>query len=232
MFRKTYLKRMLFRTIILYLILFSLFSTNGAPLSADSGSDKLKEIGFDLCDGQPCFLGIIPGITSWNKANAIIDQYVTQHPEMVAMTAAFEGQGVGFYRNDFSAIEAFAGDAAITRFVHLSYREPLNSEIMVGDVIPKYGIPCGVTLTYKYVDRQFDSLWLHYDMLMVRIPIDLESPKVDRLDPSLHIEQLLIRARNDLKRPFNICYREFSYWQVLNESPWLGYVSIQDYAAF
>src|SRR5260221_14778856 len=35
-----------------------------------ASSNPLREVGFDVCDGKPCFRGVVPGITTWKSAEA------------------------------------------------------------------------------------------------------------------------------------------------------------------
>src|SRR6266496_6695118 len=35
----------------------------------------LSEVGFDVCNGQPCFLGIVPGVTTGQEAHKLISRY-------------------------------------------------------------------------------------------------------------------------------------------------------------
>src|SRR5438128_2127003 len=68
---------MLIRLIAILSISFSLLIVAARAYGeAHPEPDELKALGFDVCDGKPCFMGIVPGVTTWDQAKAILDRRV------------------------------------------------------------------------------------------------------------------------------------------------------------
>ncbi len=105
----------------------------------DTHPDNLQLIGFDLCGGQPCFKGIIPGVTTWEQAKPNIGS-IANHDFLVDSTSGASQGNVGVY---------IASDA---RTVGLVQQTVYNIRLL--DVIQKYGVPCSVSMsgdtTYTY----------------------------------------------------------------------------------
>jgi hypothetical protein len=61
--------------IVVWLLLTALIIAAMFYGYSDEVPNELRELGFDRCDGHPCFLGIVPGITSGKEAYQLLSQY-------------------------------------------------------------------------------------------------------------------------------------------------------------
>jgi len=62
---------------LLTLVLLGVFVTSAAIGAGEHqpSDSPLPALGYDLCDGFPCYLGMVPGLISWNAANERIAGY-------------------------------------------------------------------------------------------------------------------------------------------------------------
>src|SRR5512135_2141653 len=60
------------RTLALCLVIGALIGGVVSYSRASAEPNPLHAFGLDVCDGKPCFKEIIPGVTSWEDAQAII----------------------------------------------------------------------------------------------------------------------------------------------------------------
>src|SRR5215813_11293136 len=66
------MKRLIFWTLTLFLLTTSLTGGIVAYARTHGGENPLKAMGFEVCDGNPCFMGIVIGETTWDDIHKLI----------------------------------------------------------------------------------------------------------------------------------------------------------------
>ena|SRR5258708_22162338 len=66
------MKQIVESTVLLLLILTGQILPAPTRIAASVRKNPLVILGFDRCAGDPCFLGIIPGKTSWQDTTSIL----------------------------------------------------------------------------------------------------------------------------------------------------------------
>lgn len=143
-------KRMLIGVSILFITLFSAGMI--ARAIGERTPNPVRALGFDMCDGAPCMLGIIPGVTTWADALAILTE--RQIPYTEAGNENFRRFEAAFYYEPTDAIGFYieltrpvntqiVSSLTVHNAVNREYM-PLPTAIGIGDIFRLYGFPCGV----------------------------------------------------------------------------------------
>ena len=118
-------------TVLIFGVAFSALITGACAYgAAHPQPNELQALGFDLCDGKPCFWGITPGITTYDQATAILSK---EYPlKQLNPDIALDIQDKGFViRRDAGLIDGI-------------YMGAYSSGYSLSDLIKLYGLPCEV----------------------------------------------------------------------------------------
>ncbi|MCC7450072.1 MAG: hypothetical protein IT324_21825 [Anaerolineae bacterium] len=160
-----------FLRITLILWLLSVALIGGAALygRTHDAPNELQALGFDVCEGKPCFMGITPGVTrqdnmSSNLSSAIVEYGDNLHT--VFYVQQYEGEIL------FSAL----GKVSLIVLKTPNTDYPIST---VGNFLSLYGSPCGVvrlpdgqTLEFVYPEMQVTSAVLNRQSIAVDTPLD------------------------------------------------------------
>jgi hypothetical protein len=67
--------RFLRNVLIVWMLMLVLCSGALIYGRASNQPNELQELGFGTCDGDPCFMGIVPGKTSWEDADILLKRF-------------------------------------------------------------------------------------------------------------------------------------------------------------
>lgn len=116
--------------------------------------DELQTLGFGSCEGEPCYRGIVPGITRWSDAKA---RFATDTNLSV----------------DSSGVEIIASDVRTRLLSDLSRDRVTSVEgiiaVPAGAIIAHYGLPCRVRLEFYGNDDW--AMQMQYPSLTVIISL-------------------------------------------------------------
>jgi hypothetical protein len=125
----------------------------------DRASDRLLALGFDLCDGEPCWRGIKPGMP-WNKAIEM-----SAYAKLYAQGPNLEQEHAG----SSVIVSATIDMASVDRIVLAARSLPYLLPITVGEIVAKYGSPCRVEESY---DSNGPVLRLMYPAITAVVPFN------------------------------------------------------------
>ncbi len=196
---------------ILLLLMTALTSSTVLWAREHPEPSELQALGFDVCDGRPCFIGITPGVTTWNAARAILTKWGDQKESNEEFTVAANRIEV--------SITSLEGSVDWIHIKGIPYGGFVFSSL--GNFIAKYGSPCRIMFNG---DRNFVDLAYPYMMLTVfrgsrtRLELDMPIYNADLRD--------LSRLSQD---PFDFCI----YHQVAEPGigVWSGFASWDYYQA-
>jgi hypothetical protein len=187
--------------------------------------------GFGLCDGKPCFLGIKPGVTTFEEAKKVV---VVRYPDTIIdgnhMIIPYGTNTISIESSDSIVdrvqIDALEGSASI----------PLRS------VITKFGPPCAVELILlsclvqqgcpiEYIDIHYDSASTSISVLSFTSSSYIEA---ERLDANIPITHLILNDNFVAPGMYFSCPKSFSGLDYDSHYiPWMGFASIrQRYFAY
>ncbi len=167
--------------------------------------NSLQNLKLDLCDGNPCFMEITPGVTRWDAAK---------------MIASHQGVNIEnvFQFGSADAVEIIHGFGDTVANIEIDTVSSKPDRPLVRDYILKYGTPCklsdfgspyGVTLIYPH--------------LLVSI-----GQSVERVSPYLQVSELQIIDPTIIAPPTtDLCISK-----IIQDSPtvdWAGFRSIRYY---
>lgn len=119
-------------------------------VSSNPSPNRLEAFGFDVCNRNPCFLGITPGHTLWNKVSPILQRFNVQRNQLA------------FHINLNESVSAqIAGNSAL--YVQLititNYAASrLENFPSVGEFLQKYGRPCLVEINQPIMRLIYPSM--------------------------------------------------------------------------
>src|SRR5262249_137181 len=100
--------------------------------------DKLAELGFGVCDGNPCFPGIVPGVTTWDEARGkLLTRTDIWKDDENLLDGTYLGQSIAINRD---------GNFITIIFDEADPNYSPDIPISIAQLIDLYGIPCQVTL--------------------------------------------------------------------------------------
>ncbi len=148
-------------------ILSFLTQINSSQVSAAQDNENpLTRLGFNLCDGRPCFLGIIPGVTDWQDASSVL------------LAKGFELDNLGPPGLDTLSNVGNSGDGITVfsdptkpntvRWIELAVLHGRYT-IHLADVLALYGLPCAAASDAK------NSYWFSYHTVLAHALSDERS---------------------------------------------------------
>jgi hypothetical protein len=122
--------------------------------------DTLQALGFDVCDGEPCFRGIKPG-TDWAKVQSLLPT-VTRERSFLVLPINAEGiKSIVFERGADG--ERTVGLIALT-----SATPQKEYPFTPGAVISRFGPPCRVQ--FFEIDDLLMAVYMVYPTMVVTFP--------------------------------------------------------------
>jgi hypothetical protein len=165
--------------------------------------NELEALGFGVCDGRPCFMGIVPGVTTWIEAVS----FVKKHGGIDStkyLSLDIHSLGVAFYPTE---------DLSLVGGIQL---EPSQIQIPVGQVFQLFGVPCSIIVDRGMITP--NGVTLRYHSMSVTVE------DYGLFSPSSYIARGFIHIRSDL------CVHQDD--EFVNFSPWIGFASHSRYRAY
>jgi hypothetical protein len=228
------------RVLVLWVIMLVLCGAVALLVRLNREPGPLQALGFDMCDGEPCWRGIKPG-TDWEEARSRIpDLVIDDVPERrykatLALTIPLP-EPVIVTEKDGSRVEKLGGPVPRPKPLYLVadqdgktvealWFERLHLEphsVTLGNVVAKYGPPCKVEinrLTSPWIVRLFYSRF--YAQTMVEVYVNRRTG--DRTRVRFQIDQpVLVVGFGEGEWTCNKRDRTQDY-------PWRGFTSDEIY---
>lgn len=162
--------------------------------NAQPEPNQLQALGFDFCEGKPCWQGITPGVTDWAVVRAIMIPRGGVESRSLGYTNIKSGQ-VDSIGNTVYALK-LSNQEVITSIDYvpspnITFTSSQQSRVI--DALDLFGTPCGVKGGSKP-----GQIWLLYPHVVVQVNaaqyrIDPTSPidYVEVFDPSQQLNQTL-----------------------------------------
>jgi hypothetical protein len=167
--------------------------------------NELERLGFGVCEGRPCFMGIVPGVTSSDEAEAFAKKRGGEVSGKYIIADSGE-IGVAIHKTQ---------DVMWVGMVQISAVRPMTLS-SAADFIQLYGVPCAVGIAYD--DKQ---IALRYPSMSVVVNSD---QGIFTADMAIDRIILFIHPRDHMC----IHGRQESY----SVSPWLGFASWYRYRTY
>ena len=196
--------RFLFVVAVLWLFLILMIGSAALYGRTLLVPDDLKDLGFARCDSKPCFVGIIPGLTTGTAAQTLLSNYDGN--------VNADGKTILARVNNLG-IAAILGDDGNVISIQIPIHQPNFARL--DSFIAMYGLPCsvGVFKLGNRIDLQYPNLSLGispvggYVSLQSRLEyVEISSSRVSPLQCSYD------ESKED--------------YAVL---PWLGFASVERY---
>jgi hypothetical protein len=133
---------LLTRVLAIWLLVFVLCGTVALLVRLNREPGPLEALGFDVCDGEPCFRGIKAGM-NWEEAKRHLPnaEHVEDDPNHMTLSLGTpEFLNITVQRSNDGLVEnVYAGETNRMKWPF----------IRAGDVILLYGSPCRVTVVHK-----------------------------------------------------------------------------------
>ena len=136
----------------------------------------LPALGYAVCDGIPCFLGIVPGLTPWQNAKEQLAAFFASNVDDSTITLKwFTTTEVGGYI--ITSHRAYADDVEVSALTVMSLSRA-SSFPTVQELMLYYGTPCNVSIeeTLGYITL----IRLNYPHLTVDLPRVTDRLTLDR----------------------------------------------------
>jgi hypothetical protein len=162
---------------------------------------------FARCDGQPCWMGIVPGVTPWTQAERIVTAAAEHDDKRLIMPMGARGD-VQVYR---SIDPEWVG----RMYVLLPYDEAIDA----GWIIQRFGVPCGV------------SIYFHMNMATLRYPNLLANVQLEARGLHVHSPVVALQFSDPhfvFESQPDPCVDNITSRQMLN-SAWHGFARVSAY---
>jgi len=147
--------------------------TSGAVVLGRTGPGALEALGVGICDGAPCFMGILPGVTRWEDARAILAKnggYIVEITSHAAFTDVY--YSIHHLR---LTIDYYHATGHVT-VIYIEGETGAALPVTAGDVIRYLGLPCSALIgdTPQQLSLGYPGEWL--DMRFIEKRLSLYSP--------------------------------------------------------
>jgi hypothetical protein len=163
----------------------------------------------DYCEGSPCLLGVIPGITLWTTAqidlSGLPDGSVSARRIIIPV-------------DENTEVQLFPSVNGITvGRIYINLDRPLDA----GWLVQRFGKPCGVSIYFEahMVTLRYPFMLANIELEDERLQTDMPVSFIQFADPDFR-----------LKKQPDLCVDTVTTRQVLN-APWGGFRSIRQYVA-
>jgi len=170
---------------IVFLLLVALSMLIGSAVligMANSAPSEMQAMGFDLCKGRPCFLGIIPGNTDMRDAMQILELHGHDLPTNAVRIKLDNGLSA----------EPAGPIITLTGRDYYSQQEVAFLPLL-GAFVETYGKPCGIIREYVPAPgTALKSVYVLYPYLALQVPLESE-----HLDVDARVQGVLLSVHSD-----------------------------------
>jgi hypothetical protein len=203
------------RLVIVLMVIFTLLTMIPIAIGrARNDSDDLQALGFWVCDGKPCFMGITPGITTWDDAITIVGGHknaVLQDKDWIIVRLvdkAFIDMGIRRHPGGEKV-----SDASLLLWVD---QEPYFPKL--GAFVRMYGPPTCVRVIM--IESMIENVVLLFPGLSLTI-----TPDGERITPNSSLGSVTLERNEGITRTCGSREDDSS----IRTSHWSGFVSINRY---
>lgn len=184
-----------------------------AILYGQTKVDRLLSFGLDICEGKPCFMGIMPGVTRWNDVRSHLKGYDIWLEDKDRIAMMFTNTiGADIYRYPVTQPTVTLVNVSDSTIIELT---PTIFP-PVGDFILKYGEPCWVLLdTYSQSPNGYVTRLVYPTMTL---DLDINKPFI----PSARVGLVQIMKDDMTNEPHDLCANEQTMYEGL---VWAGFAS-------
>lgn len=167
----------------------------------------LARLGLQSCGKLPCFLGIVPGITTQAEARTILTAQGGQDfgTEFVLPVQEMESH-IGYAERVIYVVVSSVPDSLSTPTVPLA------------TILQQYGLPCGVALSQT---NDLDTVMLVYPFVTAEIEVKVYQRRLRIDSPTRYIA-----LGDHTAEARNMCTRNAGQL-----APWLGFTTLDRYMA-
>jgi hypothetical protein len=187
---------------------------------ANPGPNRLQALGFAVCDGEPCYRGIKPGM-AWDKAKALYPDGLVERERMIS----FAGE-----QSPFRMINFQRSEEQTVRRIEFVRRSPQLIPASLGEVVALFGIPCHMEVGYSRIGNNA-VIWtqMYYPTFYTSVRLENTGRSSD---PRLRPETFLSSFGMIDRKNFDGCIAgDRNNPVVLGSGGWKGFVSREVYMA-
>jgi hypothetical protein len=118
---------------------------------ASAATAALDAAGFDLCDGEPCFRGLVPGHSAWAQASG--GAIIGEAESFVEFVYWGRNKAAAEYVSD-----VYGGALILVRLTAVG-----KAQLPAGEFILRYGRPCAVGYSYARLVLLYPTLRVEID---------------------------------------------------------------------
>jgi hypothetical protein len=142
--------RLLRNTIVLWLVMVAILSPILLPNRPSFVPSELQMLRLSLCGNQLCFMGIIPGVSTWKDVSPVLRNFDLEEQDSVAFVKL---------ENATVMIEHFEG--IVTSVEVYSINNGENIGVSLRSIIQMAGSPCAIYfLTARHPRIFYPSMWV------------------------------------------------------------------------
>jgi hypothetical protein len=206
------------------------FAVSVGVRSYPEGSE-LEALGFSLCNGKPCYLGIVAGNTKFEQATHLF----TKYGELVDENSKYPRIKLGNAESWISAkgdLDETYSDLVVSISTYFHPSGP-----SLGSIIQKYGAPCSIAIYPMQCNTYLScSGWaylsLQYQSMAVGVDLQRQARSIDRIDPGLRIKGIELVDSSKFRTQLGLCHFYRQDEISSSQTPWLGFTSIDRYTNF
>ena len=156
---------------ILWLLITAFIGSVMLCARTTSGASELQKLGFDICDGRPCYMGITPGLTPLADAMALFEKNGGLC-ETMRKQDSFGGLRALCSVGELETTMDYSPDTLIVRSLNVMIASGGPVPVTVGDAARYWGLPCGFSrepmsfsrfilmYPYVYLDLGYADKWI------------------------------------------------------------------------
>jgi hypothetical protein len=202
------------RVLIVWFTLAAIFTAVLVIGRLHPGPAVLETLGFDVCEGKPCYKGVEPGM-DWAQAQRQLSGSVIANPGAYASHVSNPIVAV-------DNIQIFSEGSTMVKAIAVEGVTQQGLPISVGAIVAQYGPPC--RLDWYGNDYGPNRVFINYPSLLVFATIAIKpiyNPADLRLQPQTPVQELWI-TDDAANRACNT--------PVFGASgPWRGSISVDGY---
>ncbi len=158
------------RVLIGWLVIVALIGGMLLDARAASRPGDLQGLGFGMCDGRPCFMGITPGLTTLPDAMAYLEKNGGRN-EALGFQYSVGERRVQYALGELTVILDYSPETLVVQTLNVML-PGVAVQVKVGDVVRYWGLPCGfsresmrftrfvLAYPYLYLDLGYADQWI------------------------------------------------------------------------
>jgi hypothetical protein len=199
--------RLMRRVVTVWLVLSVLSTSVVIAARLNRAPSRLQAFGFDLCDGEPCWRGIKPGMS--------VDALRSEFPDFIENMRILK-----LMQGRWSVSAHVSGNPAIVWSMYISILRPNPIlPLGAGEIVERYGAPCAIGL-----DETLDLIYPTMKVQFVRRTLTNPADKRLQVNSSPYVIMMRQSPNNSPEDCFWSGDRSGIY-------PWQGFTSVEKYLA-